>query len=136
MGYYVLSKTYTINIAEKRNVHERVCGDITTISIDFALIHFSIYWLNLNNHEPLNIQKVNYIITVKFEIFLQSTRMEDATSCISADTKSIFSSKQDIWARQKGHRTKRAQSKKGAEQKGREITMLRHRYIQGRNFFR
>ena len=39
-------------------------------------------------------------------------------------------------AQQKGRRTKRAQSKKGAEQKGREITMLRHRYIQGRNFFR
>ena len=37
---------------------------------------------------------------------------------------------------QKGHRTKRAQNKKGEEQKGREITMLRHRYIQGRNFFR
>ena len=54
--------------------------------------------------------------------------------------------KQDIWVRtiraqQKGRRTKRvqgkrAQSKKGAEQKGCEITMLRHRYIQGRNFFR
>ena len=42
----------------------------------------------------------------------------------------------DIWAQQKGRRTKRAQNKKGAEQKRREITMLRHRYIQGRNFFR
>ena len=42
----------------------------------------------------------------------------------------------DIWARQKGLRAKRAQNKKGEEQKGREITMLRHRYIQGRNFFR
>ena len=46
-----------------------------------------------------------------------------------------------IRPQQKGHRakslrTKRAQSKKGSEQKGREITMLRHRYIQGRNFFR
>ena len=42
--------------------------------------------------------------------------------------------------REKGRRAKRAQSKKSissrAEQKGREITMLRHRYIQGRNFFR
>ena len=41
-----------------------------------------------------------------------------------------------IRAQQKGRRTKRAQNKKGAEQKGRKITMLRHRYIQGRNFFR
>ena len=46
-----------------------------------------------------------------------------------------------IRAQQKGRRTKRAQgkraqSKKGAEQKECEITMLRHRYIQGRNFFR
>ena len=39
-------------------------------------------------------------------------------------------------AGQKGPRAKRAQGKKGLEQKGREITMLRHRYIQGRNFFR
>ena len=38
--------------------------------------------------------------------------------------------------REKGHRAKRAQSQKCAEQKGREITMLHHRYIQGRNFFR
>ena len=30
----------------------------------------------------------------------------------------------------------KAQNKKGTEQKGREITMLRHRYIQDRNFFR
>ena len=46
-----------------------------------------------------------------------------------------------IRAQQKKRRTKRAQekraqSKKDAEQKGHEITMLRHRYIQGRNFFR
>ena len=44
---------------------------------------------------------------------------------------------QDIWAltiraKQKGRRAKRPQNKKGA----REITILRHRYIQGRNFFR
>ena len=69
------------------------------------------------------------------DLLLNTLKYAVSKKNITHQKKSVFNDPRHLGV------TKRAQNKKGAgkkvaEQKGREITMLRHRYIQGRNFFR